>query len=333
MTTTTGTLTFEWSLSSADGVPPERLRTLAPRTEVNLPPPEGPDMNALELLRGAGLHFDQEAVTPHPDQRQLMLTGEAPADDIALAIVDAVRERNATLAVDASSSPLRLFEVGGLSSPMLVIASLNSGASQVPAEYDAVGDALRRASAEREHLPPAAPIAPNGAASTNGTASSNGAASMNGMSGANGESRHRLSPDDVAPDVSHQGGERADEMVMQEPEQQHYILNEHDKSKRERALGMVAAPISGAAGYAGRARIVSAVVPLSIAGAAIAGRKFGSPRRWFGIAAVVSGAAAAVQAVLMRRRRQQQVEASMDAQAHLDSERVEMERQGTTPPA
>jgi hypothetical protein len=353
MTTTTDTLAFEWSISSSDGVPPEQLRTLAPRTEVNLPATDSADFTALELLRAAGLHFDQEALTPHPEHRQLTLYGTAAPEDLAVAIVEAVRNRSATLAVDAAATPLRLFEVATISSPMLVIASLASGAHQVPAERDAVGNALRRATAERGHQPVTTPLQTNanGTEATNGQQmttnessvnqpSGNGAASMSGGSLANAVTeahseahRHSLSPDDVAPDVNTGVGERSDEMVNQEPDRQHDLIQHPgDRSRGARALGMVTAPVRSAGRVAKRTRVMPAVLPLSIAGAAIAGRKFGSPRRWIAVAAVTSILAAVADTLLIRRRHEHvPTEAEQDAQAQLDSERVAMERHSDLP--
>ena len=259
---------FEWSVENDDSITPARLQGLAPETAARLETDGQPDLNALALLREAGLHFDQQALTDQPEQHQLVLTGEAAIDDLVLAMVDAVRDRHATLAVDATTTPLRCFEVASIASPMLVIASARGGSRQIPAEPDAVRAALRRAASEREPAPPTAPYEGTG---------DDGAPHAHAVPDPAREGAQPAPTAEDGPGVAHDpatGGMR----------------------RRLRGLTSTAAPTTSGA------RITFAALPISLGVAWLAGRAFGHPGRWLAGAAITGVAATAV-ATLLRRRR------------------------------
>jgi len=110
-----------------------------------------PDPDALELVRGAGLHLDQQVLAAE-DRHELVLVGDVALGALADAIVAFARPDGEgpitrALTVAARSRPLRLTEIGAITSPFLVIESAQGGARQVPPERDAVIAALRSASA------------------------------------------------------------------------------------------------------------------------------------------------------------------------------------------
>ncbi|MDA0353746.1 MAG: hypothetical protein O3A10_16290 [Chloroflexi bacterium] len=120
------------------------------------------DSAALELLRATGIYFDQEQITPAEDLHELVLAGSATSDELAEAIAAFMRDGRSALAVDAMSSPIRLYEVSGVTSPILAIADGPADVRQVEPERDAIAAALRRASsgtaahaATSEMAPPA----------------------------------------------------------------------------------------------------------------------------------------------------------------------------------
>ena len=287
-------VSFEWSLGTRDGSPPDQLETLASDAEVrSLPSSE--DLEGIELLRAAGLHFDQEALTPQPDYQQLLLVGCAAVEALATAIATSARDRRATLAVDATSDPVRVIEVAGVANPILALSSARHGTRQLPPEAGAVEAALREAigdPADRRADPPPAPEA-----------------------GA-GESIDALADTDAV------GAIRSDEMVSQEA------------ARLESALHSESAQNEAAAGFPARAwrRVrtggsTTVITPIALAGALLGARRLGANRRWLiVVSATVLGGALADRVFRQRRRAAAQWEAEQQILSQLDGDRVQMER-------
>jgi hypothetical protein len=103
---------------------------------------------------------------------------------------------------------------------------------------------------------------------------------------------------------------------VQEPEDLRETQDEPDQARTR--IGRMLASVTAA----GRsARVAVSVVPLAAAGAVVATRRIGFPRRWFGATAVVSLVAVSADVLLMRRRKRAEETAEIEHQRELAQQR------------